>query len=118
VFAHHFEGVALREPEERELAELARALLEEWLRSPADVARVFGIDEEKLKGMTPDELIKYFLDRLKEQTGAHHGGNRWIGTGGTSPVGHSGRHPGGMRVGGESRGRSAVKVAMARRYRD
>ncbi|MDD2672968.1 MAG: hypothetical protein PHW43_11215, partial [Syntrophales bacterium] len=74
VFAHHFEGVALREPEERELAELARALLEEWLRIPADVARVFGIDEEKLKGMTPDELIKYFLDRLKEQTGAHHGG--------------------------------------------
>jgi len=62
--------------------------------------------------------VQYFLDRLKEQTEAHHGGNRWIGTGGTSPVGHSGYHPGGMRVGGVSRNKSAVKVAMDRRYRD
>jgi uncharacterized protein with von Willebrand factor type A (vWA) domain len=63
-------------------------------------------------------LLKYFLDRLKEQTEAHHGGGKWIGTGGTSPVGHSGYHPGGMRVGGMSRNKSAVKVAMDRRYRD
>jgi len=118
VFAHYFEGVAFQEPGDRELAELARTLLDEWLRDPGDVARVFGVDEEKLKGMTPDELIKYFLDRLKEQTEAHHGGNRWIGTRGTSPVGHSGHHPGGMRVGGESRSKSAVKVALGRRYRD
>jgi len=48
--------------------------------------------------MTPEELIQYFLDRLKEQTEAHHGGSKWIGTGGTSPTGHSGIHPGGMRV--------------------
>jgi len=68
--------------------------------------------------MTPEELIKYFLDRLKEQNEAHHGGNRWIGTGGTSPVGHSGHHPGGMRVGGQSRNKSAIKVAMERRYKD
>ena len=54
----------------------------------------------------------------KEQTEAHHGGNKWIGTGGTSPVGHSGYHPGGMRVGGVSRNKSAVKVALDRRYRD
>jgi hypothetical protein len=58
------------------------------------------------------------MDRLKEQTGEHHGGSKWIGTGGTSPVGHSGYHPGGMRVGGISRNKSAVKVAMDRRYRD
>ena len=56
--------------------------------------------------------------RLKDQDGEHHGGNRWIGTGGTSPVGHSGYHPGGMRVGGMSRNKSAVKVAMDRRYKD
>ena len=62
--------------------------------------------------------MKYFLDRLKEQTEAHHGGGKWIGTGGTSPVGHSGYHPGGMRVGGMSRNKSAVKVAMERRYKD
>ncbi len=58
------------------------------------------------------------MDRLKEQTEAHHGGSRWIGTGGTSPVGHSGFHPGGMRVGGRSMGKSAMKVALDRRYRD
>jgi uncharacterized protein with von Willebrand factor type A (vWA) domain len=68
--------------------------------------------------LSPDELLQYFLDRLKEQTEAHHGGSKWIGTGGTSPVGHSGYHPGGMRVGGMSRNKSAVKVAMDRRYKD
>jgi hypothetical protein len=79
---------------------------------------LLGVDEDSLGKMTPEELIKYFLDRLKEQTEAHHGGSKWIGTGGTSPVGHSGHHPGGMRVGGVSRNKSAVKVAMDRRYRD
>jgi uncharacterized protein with von Willebrand factor type A (vWA) domain len=71
-----------------------------------------------LSKLTPEELIEYFKERLKEQTGRHDGGNKWIGTGGTSPVGHSGYHPGGMRVGGESRNKSAVKVAMERRYKD
>jgi len=85
---------------------------------PREVAAALGADEKTLSAMTPEELISYFLDRLKEQTEAHHGGNRWIGTGGTSPVGHSGRHPGGMRVGGVSRNKSAVKVAMSRRYKD
>jgi uncharacterized protein with von Willebrand factor type A (vWA) domain len=82
------------------------------------MAEALGVDEEELKKLTPEELIQYFLDRLKEQTEAHHGGSKWIGTGGTSPVGHSGFHPGGMRVGGVSRNKSAVKVAMDRRYKD
>jgi uncharacterized protein with von Willebrand factor type A (vWA) domain len=68
--------------------------------------------------MTPQELIDYFKARLKDQEGRHDGGSRWIGTGGTSPVGHSGFHPGGMRVGGVSRSKSAVKVALERRYKD
>ncbi|NPU83259.1 MAG: hypothetical protein HPY65_02135 [Syntrophaceae bacterium] len=118
VFAHHFRGVVLQEPEDAELSEMARALLEEWLKSPEDVAAALGIEQEKLAQMTPEELLRYFFDRLKEQTKAHHGGNRWIGTKGTSPVGHSGDHPGGMRVGGRSRNKSAIKVAMERRYRD
>ena len=63
-------------------------------------------------------MIEYFKERLKDQTEEHHGGSKWIGTGGTSPVGHSGYHPGGMRVGGVSRNKSAVKVAMERRYKD
>jgi hypothetical protein len=93
-------------------------LLEEWLKSPEELARALGVDEKELSKMTPEELIKYFFDRLKEQTEAHHGGSKWIGTHGTSPVGHSGHHPGGMRVGGVSMNKSAVKVAMDRRYRD
>jgi uncharacterized protein with von Willebrand factor type A (vWA) domain len=118
VFAHHFEGAELKEPDEVELTEVARALLEEWLRDPQELANALGVDKEELSKLSPEELIQYFLDRLKEQTEAHHGGGKWIGTGGTSPVGHSGYHPGGMRVGGVSRNKSAVKVAMDRRYKD
>jgi len=69
------------------------------------------------ENMTPEELIQYFLDRLKEQTEAHHGGSKWIGTGGTSPtdIPHS--------SGGNARRRGieepfSIKVAMERRYRD
>jgi len=118
VFAHRFQGVELKEPDKFELSEVARALLEEWLKNPKELADLLGIREEDLGKLSPEELIQYFLDRLKEQTEAHHGGGKWIGTGGTSPVGHSGYHPGGMRIGGASRNKSAVKVAMERRYRD
>jgi uncharacterized protein with von Willebrand factor type A (vWA) domain len=97
---------------------LARALLEQWLKNPKELARAMGLDESELNRLTPEELIDYFKERLKEQDGEHHGGNKWIGTGGRSPVGHSGYHPGGMRVGGVSRNKSAVKVAMDRRYKD
>ncbi|MBU0734733.1 MAG: hypothetical protein KKG10_11350 [Proteobacteria bacterium] len=118
VFAHRFKGAELKEPEEFELSQVAQAMLEEWLKDPKAMADALGIDEESLKKLSPEELLQYFLDRLKEQTEEHHGGSKWIGTGGTSPVGHSGYHPGGMRVGGVSRNKSAVKVAMDRRYRD
>jgi hypothetical protein len=118
VFAHQFKGADLKEPSEVELSEVARALLEEWLKDPKALSDLLGVNEEDLAKLTPEELIQYFMDRLKEQTEAHHGGSKWIGTGGTSPVGHSGYHPGGMRVGGVSRNKSAVKVAMDRRYRD
>lgn len=118
VFSHHFKGTELKEPDEAIISDMARALLDQWLRNPGEIADALGVDESELNKMTPEELIKYFMDRLKEQTGEHHGGSKWIGTGGTSPVGHSGYHPGGMRVGGISRNKSAVKVAMDRRYRD
>ncbi len=118
VFAHRFEGAELKEPEEFELSQVAQAMLDEWLKDPKGVADALGIDEESLNKLSPEELLQYFLDRLKEQTEEHHGGSKWIGTGGTSPVGHSGYHPGGMRVGGVSRNKSAVKVSMDRRYRD
>ena len=118
VFAHHFQGADLPEPDEMVLDDIARAMLEEWLRDPKTLADAMGIDESELSKMSPEELIEYFKERLKDQDGRHDGGGRWIGTGGTSPVGHSGNHPGGMRVGGVSRNKSAVKVAMERRYKD
>ncbi|UCD82766.1 MAG: hypothetical protein JSW26_15425 [Desulfobacterales bacterium] len=118
VFAHHFRGAELPENEALELDELARTMLEAWLQNPEELSKLLGVDESALTKLTPEELIEYFKQRLKDQTEAHHGGGKWIGTRGYSPVGHSGYHPGGMRVGGVSRNKSAVKVAMDRRYKD
>ncbi len=118
VFAHYFEGAELPAADDFDLDEMARRLLESWLEDPRSLAAALGMDPNELAQYTPEELLQYFKDRLKDQTERHDGGSRWIGTGGTSPVGHSGHHPGGMRVGGVSRNQSAVKVAMDRRYRD
>ena len=65
-----------------------------------------------------EEMKRMLAQRLAEQTEAHHGGNRWVGTGGTSPFGHSGYHPGGIRIGGNTRSLSAVKVAGMRRFQE
>lgn len=118
VFAHHFEGAEMPDLEAFELDAAAKALLDEWLKDPKSIAEALGVDESEISKLTPDELLEYFKERLKEQTERHDGGNKWIGTGGVSPVGHSGHHPGGMRVGGASGNKSAVKVANERRYRD
>jgi len=118
VFAHFFRGAELPDFRGLDIDAAARELLNEWLKHPEALAQALGLPPEAVAGMSPDELLKYFMDRLKEQTEAHHGGSRWIGTGGTSPVGHSGYHPGGMRVGGGSMHKSAIKVALERRYRD
>lgn len=118
VFAHYFEGAELPDFKGLDLDAAARALLDEWLKHPDALADALGISKDQLNQLSPDELLKYFLERLKEQTEEHHGGSKWIGTRGTSPVGHSGYHPGGMRVGGRSMNKSAVKVALERRYKD
>jgi uncharacterized protein with von Willebrand factor type A (vWA) domain len=118
VFAHRFEGAELPEYDEIELDEIARAMLDEWLKDPQTLADALDMDESELSQLTPAELIEYFKARLKDQQKRHYGGRTWIGTGGTSPVGHSGHHPEGMRVGGVSRNKSAVKVALERRYKD
>ncbi len=118
VFAHRFEGAELPEYDEIELDEIARAMLDEWLKDPKVLADALDMDESELSQLTPAELIEYFKARLKDQQKRHYGGRTWIGTGGTSPVGHSGHHPEGMRVGGVSRNKSAVKVALERRYKD
>ncbi|GAB6193752.1 vWA domain-containing protein [Desulfocastanea catecholica] len=118
VFAHIFAGMELPNIDELAIDLLARSMLHEWLKDPKALADALGIDKKKLNQMSPEELLEYFKQRLKDQEGRHDGGSKWIGTGGTSPVGHSGVHPGGLRVGGESRNKSAVKVANERRYKD
>jgi uncharacterized protein with von Willebrand factor type A (vWA) domain len=90
----------------------------DWLnRTP--LTRYFSEEElAQLKKLSLEELNQLFEQRLKEQKEEHHGGNRWIGTGGTSPFGHGGAHPSGIRVGGAAGNRSAVKIAGERRYRN
>ena len=66
-----------------------------------------------------DKLMELFKQRLEEQKERHAGGNKWIGTGGSSAFGHGGYHPEGIRLGGPSAGnRSAVKVWEKREFRD
>jgi len=71
---------------------------------------------EKLGGL--DALMDRFKELLEEQNEEHNGGNKWIGTGGTSPFGHSGYHPEGFRIGGKSRHRRAIKVWEKREFKD
>ena len=65
-----------------------------------------------------DKLMEMFKERLEEQKTRHEGGNKWIGTGGTSPFGNGGVNPEGIRVGGSGGGRSAIKVWDERNFRD
>lgn len=65
-----------------------------------------------------EEMMRQFRERLKEQKERHDGGHKWVGTGGYSPFGAYGYHPGGIRAGGESWMQSASKVAEERRYRN
>jgi uncharacterized protein len=118
IFAHAFEGADLPDSEDLDYELLATGMLDEWLKNPKELAASLGLDEKELQKMSPAELIDYFKQRLRDQKGRHDGGSKWIGTGGTSPVGHSGFHPGGMRIGGISRNKSAVKIAGERRYKD
>ena len=65
-----------------------------------------------------DKLMDRLKQLLEEQKERHEGGNRWIGTGGTSPFGNGGTNPEGIRIGGQSQRRSAVKVWEARAFKD
>jgi len=97
---------------------LAKEIPDEWFKELLE--REFTPEElAKLEKLGFERLMEEFRKRLEEQDGAHHGGNKWIGSGGTSPFGHGGRHPEGIRIGGPGKGnKSAVKVWEARAYRD
>ena len=91
---------------------------DDWLRS--EITRQLT-DEEKSKIKSVgdlNKLIEEFKKRLEEQQKRHQGGNKWIGTGGTSPFGNAGFHPNGMRVGGRGGGRQAAKVWERREYKN
>ena len=82
--------------------------------------QVFTEEEKKqieaLGGL--DKLLETLKERLAEQKGRHQGGKKWIGTGGTSPFGNSGYNPEGIRIGGESQNKRAVKVWDKREFKD
>lgn len=92
------------------------AVPEQWLR--AMTQRVFT-DEEiaALEKMDFEQLLEELAKRLEEQDGAHAGGSKWVGTGGTSPFGNAGANPAGIRIGGEGGGGSATKVWKKREHR-
>lgn len=108
-FASYFSGI-------ESTADISQELLE-WLENPV-LPHISDEDRRKMQAFDLDELAARFRDLLAEQKERHDGGNRWIGTGGTSPFGHGGEHPGGIRIGGVGGGRSAVQVAGERRFRN
>ena len=83
---------------------------EDWLRAVAE--KFLSTEEmEQIKALGSwDEIMATLKQRLEEQEGRHQGGNKWIGTGGTSPFGNAGFNPEGVRIGGESRHKRAIKV--------
>ncbi len=91
-----------------------RAKFEAWLAAAAQ--RPEGVPAPHAH-LSPEALWKAFLDTLRQQSEAHQGGNRWVGTGGTSPFGHSGNAAQGIRVGGPGGGRQAVMVADQRAWK-
>jgi uncharacterized protein with von Willebrand factor type A (vWA) domain len=112
VFARVFKGV------EGALGDQVTAEILEWLKDPKNFPDLSPEELAKLERLSSDELMRRFLETLEKQTERHDGGDRWVGTGGKSPFGHGGQHPSGIRVGGPARGRSAMKVAEERRFRD
>ncbi len=65
-----------------------------------------------------EEMMREFEKRMAEQNEQHDGGGYWIGRGGTSPFGHSGTHPAGIRIGGQSKGRGAIQIAHERHFKN
>jgi uncharacterized protein with von Willebrand factor type A (vWA) domain len=112
VFRHFFLGDSAVKPEDWESL-LTGKPFQEWLRREVESGR---LPPEALREFETEELLERFWRTVMAQDGEHHGGNTWVGTGGRSPYGHSGRHGGGIRVYGESVHGTAQKVIGARRY--
>jgi uncharacterized protein len=109
-FAVHFRGIPA-------VAIQLLAELEQWLQDARKHQDLSEEDRAALEALDMQQLKELFEQRLREQKERHDGGNRWIGTGGTSPFGAQGNHPTGLRVGPQGGKRSALGIADARRYR-
>ena len=112
VFAKVFRGLA------SQYGTGATDIPEDWLKA---VAEKFLTPEEMaaIESLGSwDEIMETLKKRLEEQQGRHQGGNKWVGTGGTSPYGNGGYNPEGVRIGGESRHKRALKVWDQREFRN
>ena len=109
-FAAYFKGVEM-------LTDFTKEIPADWLRKMLE-RELTPEQKAAIEKMGWDELMETLKKRLEEQKGRHEGGSKWIGTGGTSPFGHGGYNPQGIRIGGKGGNKSAVKVWDQRAYRD
>lgn len=112
-FAKYFEGIDSIDPDL-----VSKAIPEDWLRK--EIEKHLSPEEwaELQKTGSLEKLMEEFRQRLEEQHKRHQGGNRMVGTGGTSPFGAYGANPEGIRLAGESRNKKAVKVWEKREFRN
>ena len=112
VFAKVFRGVA------KSWGQQTAEIPEDWLKAIAD-QYLTAEERDKIKSLGSwDEIMATLKKRLEEQQGRHQGGNKWIGTGGTSPYGNGGYNPEGVRIGGEGKHGRALKVWDQREFRN
>mgnify|MGYP001172877490 FL=1 len=109
-FAAYFKGVEL-------VTDFTQDIPLDWLRKTLEL-NLTPEEKAAIEKMGWDELMETLKKRLEEQKERHEGGSKWIGTGGTSPFGHGGYNPQGVRIGGAGKNKSAVKVWEQRAYRD
>lgn len=112
-FDAYFKGLETVDPDW-----FSKAIPDDWLRK--EIEKSLSPEElaELQRRGSLEELLEEFRKRLEEQHERHQGGNKMIGTGGTSPFGGFGAHPEGIRLTGPSRNKSAVKVWEKREYRN
>ncbi len=113
IFAAHFQGI------EEAFNALVGEVPDEWLRKQAELL-LSEEERAQIEAMGGFEaLMEALRERLDEQEGRHEGGNKWIGTAGTSPFGANGYNPEGVRIGQQgSRHRRATKVWDRREFRN
>ncbi|MEL6925623.1 MAG: VWA domain-containing protein, partial [Bacteroidota bacterium] len=114
VFGHHFKGLEAI-PDDFFEKKIPKSWLLNQLMNHLSEEEKAAI--EKMGGL--DALMERFRELLEEQQGRHAGGNKWIGSGGTSPFGANGYHPEGFRVGQDgNRNKSAIKVWDKRQFKN